>query len=108
MALKHHVDDRARFEQQVDNSRDFVLPFIERTLAIGDSTRVLEIGCGEGGVLKPFAEKGAYCLGVDMDSLRIDLANGFLKEEVAAERWLSCSRMFTTLTSSRPTVAPSI
>ena len=84
MALKHHVDDRARFEQQVDNSRDFVLPFIERTLAIGDSTRVLEIGCGEGGVLKPFAEKGAYCLGVDMDSLRIDLANGFLKEEVAA------------------------
>ncbi len=44
---------------------------------------MLEIGCGEGGVLKPFIEKGCYCVGVDLNPLRIDLANNLLKQEVA-------------------------
>lgn len=83
MALKHHTDDLARFNQQVDNSRSYVLPFVERTLPISTDTRVMEIGCGEGGVLKPFAEKGARCLGVDMDPPRIELAHEFLKEEIS-------------------------
>jgi len=82
VALKHHTDDRARYQQQVENSRDYVLPFIERTLKVGPATRVMEIGCGEGGVLKPFADKGAHCLGVDMDGLRIDIAKEFLAEEI--------------------------
>jgi SAM-dependent methyltransferase len=84
MALKHHVDDKARFDQQVENSRNYVLPFVQRTMDVGPQTSVMEIGCGEGGVLKPFAEKGARCLGVDLDPPRIDLANGFLAEEVAS------------------------
>ena len=83
MALKHHTDDRARFQQQVENARDYVLPFIERTLPVGPETRVMEIGCGEGGVLKPFADKGARCLGVDMDPPRIGLAHEFLAGEIA-------------------------
>lgn len=86
MALKHHTDDRARFDQQVENSRDYVLPFIERTHPVGADTRVMEIGCGEGGVLKPFADRGARCLGVDMDVLRIKLANDFFAEEVASRQ----------------------
>lgn len=82
MALKQHFDDQVRFDQQVENSRRYVLPFVERTLAIGPETKVMEIGCGEGGVLKPFAEKGAQCLGVDLDPPRIELANQFLAEPV--------------------------
>ena len=84
MALKHHSDDQARYDQQVDNSRMYVLPFIEQTKKIDAATRVLEIGCGEGGVLVAFLEKGAHCVGVDLDPPRIGLANDFLKEEVAA------------------------
>jgi SAM-dependent methyltransferase len=83
MALKQHKDDRVRFDQQVENSREYVLPFIAKTKPITPGTRVMEVGCGEGGVLLPFIEKGCFCLGVDLSELRIDLAKGFLAKEVA-------------------------
>lgn len=84
MALKQHKDDSVRFEQQVDNSRSYVLPFIAATKPLSKSIRVLEIGCGEGGVLLPFAEAGCQCVGVDLDRKRIDLANSFLEKFVQA------------------------
>ena len=83
MALKQHKDDQARFDQQVDNSRSYVLPFISETKPLTTGVNVLEIGCGEGGVLLPFAEKGCYCVGVDLNPIRIDIANDFLNAEVA-------------------------
>jgi len=46
----------------------------------------MEIGCGEGGVLIPFIEKGCYCVGVDLNPFRIDLANELLKQQVAEGR----------------------
>ena len=67
----------------MDNSQSYVLPFIEKTKAIGAGTNVLEVGTGEGGVLLPFMNKGAYCVGVDLAPQRIDLANNFLSKEVA-------------------------
>lgn len=84
MALKQHKDDRVRLEQQIDNSRSYVLPFVEKTKALGEGVRVMEIGCGEGGVLVPFAERGCHCVGVDLNPIRIDLANEFMKDEVVA------------------------
>lgn len=84
MALKQHKDETVRYEQQIDNSKTYVLPFIEKTHTIGTGTHVLEIGTGEGGVLVPFAQRGCFCVGVDLDPVRIDLANDFLKDEVAA------------------------
>ena len=72
-----------RFDQQVDNAEVFVVPFIEKTLPIHAGIRVLEIGCGEGGVLKPFVNRGCECVGVDLDQLRIDLAHEFLKDDLA-------------------------
>ncbi|NDC41085.1 MAG: class I SAM-dependent methyltransferase, partial [Chitinophagia bacterium] len=58
-------------------------PFIEATQAVTAQTRVLEVGTGEGGVLKPFFEKGAVCVGVDLVDIRIDLAKTFLATEIA-------------------------
>ncbi|RYE26099.1 MAG: class I SAM-dependent methyltransferase [Sphingobacteriales bacterium] len=86
MALKQHKDKQVQYDQQVDNSRNYVLPFIEKTKKIGPGIRVLEIGCGEGGVLTPFIEGGCYCVGVDLDQYRIDLANKFLLQAVADEK----------------------
>lgn len=83
MALKQHKDERIRFEQQVDNSRAYVLPFIEKTKELHEGIKVLEVGCGEGGVLLPFVEKDCYCVGVDLNPARIELASGFFKNEVA-------------------------
>lgn len=84
MALIQHRDYKVRFDQQVENSREYVLPFIEKTKSIGPGTRVFEMGCGEGGVLSPFAERGCDCLGVDLDKNRIELAEELLKDEIAA------------------------
>ncbi len=83
MALKQHKDARVRYEQQVENTRLYVLPFIEKTKTIGPGIKVLEIGCGEGGVLTPFIERGCICTGVDLDAPRIELANEFLKDAIA-------------------------
>ncbi len=47
-----------------------------------EGVRVMEVGCGEGGVLKPFIDKGCTCVGVDLAAPRIELANEFLSEAV--------------------------
>lgn len=84
MALKQHKDEKVRYEQQVENSRFYVLPFIEKTKKLGSDINVLEIGCGEGGVLVPFIEAGCNCVGVDLNCLRTDIAKELLKNDVAA------------------------
>lgn len=84
MALKQHSDDQVRFDQQVENSTNYVMPFIEHTHTINKDTTVLEIGTAEGGVLKPFMDRGAKCVGVDLDLGRIKLATGFLQDYINA------------------------
>jgi 2-polyprenyl-3-methyl-5-hydroxy-6-metoxy-1,4-benzoquinol methylase len=86
MALEHHSNHKLRFDQQAENAAEFVMPFIEQTLPLKTGLRVLEIGCGEGGVLKPFYELGCTCVGVDLDQLRIDLAHEFLASEIGSGR----------------------
>lgn len=88
MALEHHSNHKLRFDQQVENAKEYVLPFIQKTLPIKAGIRVLEIGCGEGGVLKPFFDLGCECVGVDLDQPRIDLAEEFLAEERKTDRML--------------------
>ena len=46
--------------------------------------RVLEIGCGEAGVLKAFADRGCIGTGVEFDQSRIDNANNWLQEDIEA------------------------
>jgi SAM-dependent methyltransferase len=82
LALKQHLDDKVRFDQQVDNSLSYVLPFIEQTKPITAGTTVFEVGTAEGGVLLPFANKGCKCVGVDLAPERIEFAKGFLEKEV--------------------------
>jgi len=78
MALKQHKDANLRYQQQVDNSRSYVVPFIEQAMPVTAGMRVMEIGCGEGGVLTPLLERGCHCVGVDLDKGRIALAHEFL------------------------------
>jgi 2-polyprenyl-3-methyl-5-hydroxy-6-metoxy-1,4-benzoquinol methylase len=84
LALKQHLDSKVRFDQQVDNSASYVLPFIEKTKPLGPNNTIFEVGTAEGGVLLPFIQKGCKCVGVDLAPERIDFANEFLANEVAA------------------------
>ncbi|MEO0470718.1 MAG: class I SAM-dependent methyltransferase, partial [Bacteroidota bacterium] len=83
MALAQHASIDLRWQQQVENARTYVLPFIEKGITIGADTRVMEIGCGEGGVLVPFVEKGAFCMGVDLSPSRIEHARRLQSEQIA-------------------------
>ena len=84
MALKQHTSVEERFRQQVLNAREYVLPFIESVLPVGEDTRVLEIGAGEGGVLQPFVERGCTCVGADLSEPRVAAARRLLAEAVEA------------------------
>lgn len=83
MALIQHKNIQVRFDQQVENSENYVLPFIADTHTINAATTVLEVGCAEGGVLKPFLQRGCNCVGVDLAAARIEHAKDFLTEYVA-------------------------
>lgn len=84
MALKHHIDDKVRFDQQVDNSRAYVLPFIEKTKPLGPGINVLEVGTAEGGVLRPFTDRGCQCVGVDLADARVENAKVLMADEYKA------------------------
>jgi SAM-dependent methyltransferase len=83
MALAQHDSIDIRFQQQVDNARQYLLPFIEQSLSLRAGMQVMEIGCGEGGVLRPFAERGAFCLGVDLSPSRVERATRLMQAEIA-------------------------
>jgi SAM-dependent methyltransferase len=80
--LIQHFDLKVRFDQQEENSESYLVPFIEMTKPMLPGTTVMEVGTGEGGVLKPFINHGCYCVGVDLAEERIATAKEFLANEV--------------------------
>lgn len=71
---------------QAQNARSYIVPFVEKHMAIKPGMRVLEIGCAEAGVLKAFCERGCIAVGVELDESRLLLAREFMKEELEKEQ----------------------
>jgi 2-polyprenyl-3-methyl-5-hydroxy-6-metoxy-1,4-benzoquinol methylase len=82
--FEFHTDRKRYFEIQLLNAEKYVIPFIEEKFKIQEGMRVLEIGCGEGGVLKAFVNRGCEGVGVELDLPRVEDARRFLSEEIAA------------------------
>ena len=70
------------FEIQYLNSRDSIIPFLEGIYTPKVNDNILEIGSSEGGVLRAFTELGCKCTGIELAQYRVDLANGFMADEV--------------------------
>jgi 2-polyprenyl-3-methyl-5-hydroxy-6-metoxy-1,4-benzoquinol methylase len=81
-----HSDKDRYFDIQYRTAREFVLPFIQEYAPGRKFSRVLEIGCGEAGVLKCFLEEGAFCTGIELSSYRIELAEKYHAEALEAGR----------------------
>jgi len=65
-----HLDRQQYFNEQAESTRKFVLPYIKKGIPLlSASSRVLEIGCGEGGNLVPFLELGCECYGVELSEV---------------------------------------
>jgi SAM-dependent methyltransferase len=86
MTLSQHTDFRIRYQQQVDNAREYVIPFIEKALPVTSSLEVLDIGCGEGGVLIPFLERGCRAVGIELDEIKSGYARELLADHIADKR----------------------
>ncbi len=84
MALKQHSDVQEMIRQQKENAAAYVIPFIETTATLNANTTLLEIGCGEAGVLLPFVEKGCTCVGVDLNNIRTERAQSIFAKEIAS------------------------
>ncbi len=80
--FEFHTDKKRYFDIQVINTNKYVIPFIEKYASINSGSRVLEIGCGEAGVLKAFIDKGCVGVGVELDEPRLVVAREWLAEEM--------------------------
>lgn len=68
---KRHTNRESYFDEQSQSSKDYYIPYIKE--AIGNiPDKVLEVGCGEGGNLLPFAQTGCRVTGLDIDPTRIE------------------------------------
>jgi SAM-dependent methyltransferase len=74
---ERHSNREKYFNEQIETTTQFVIPYIQEHKNISPSTRVLEIGCGEGGNLKPFIDLGCETVGVDLSERKIELGKAF-------------------------------
>lgn len=74
---KRHTDRELYFREQGYTTEKYVIPFIEQGYPISPGSSVLEIGCGEGGNITPFLNKGCLVTGIDINEDQIIKAKGF-------------------------------
>lgn len=75
-----HKNRKQYFEEQASTSREYYIKYVEQFVSFLPGLRVLEIGCGEGGNLLPFAERGCSVEGLDLSPTRIRQAEEFFRE----------------------------
>lgn len=84
-----HLDRRRYFMEEAATTEKYFIPYLSRFIATS-GVRVLEVGCGEGGNLLPFARRACRVTGVDMSELRIRQAQTYFREEGAAAELVCC------------------
>lgn len=78
---RRHNDRRTYFNELAITSEKYFLPYLKQFIEITPNMRVLEIGCGDGGNLLPFARIGCEVTGIDIATERIEQAKIFFTEE---------------------------
>lgn len=82
MAFDFHSDRTIYFKLQYNNTKDNIIPWIEKHKPISAGMRVLEIGCRDGGVLMPFMERGCTVTGFDLDRGPVESAQKIYAEDI--------------------------
>ncbi len=82
---KRYLDRYRYFKEQEYTTAKYVMPFVSEVMNINEGTSVLEIGCGEGGNLKPFLDMGCKVTGIDIDKIQIQNAEKFFERHEKRE-----------------------
>ena len=94
--MNQRYTDRDRyFSELAETSRNYYIDYVERFLPLTPGLRVLEVGCGEGGNLLPFAERGCEVEGLDFSQGKIDTACRIFRERKASGHF-RCQDFFET------------
>lgn len=76
---KRHTDREMYFEEQSLTAAQYYWPYLQK-YGMEKPGKVLEIGCGEGGNLLPFAQAGCRVYGMDLCHARIMQAKEFFQK----------------------------
>lgn len=83
--MQERQTNRTRyFNELATTCEKYFLPYISQFKSPKAGMEVLEIGCGDGGNLLPFSQRGCKTLGVDMSPSRIQVAKERFAELDAA------------------------
>ena len=83
---QYHEDRKTYFEHQRAVTEEHVLPFIENSWRLPSQASVLEVGCGEAGVLKAFIDRGCRTVGVDLNAKRLQRGRELLADSIRQGR----------------------
>lgn len=83
-----HINRKLYFEELAITSHKYHVPLIRHYHGIPLGSRILEIGCGDGGNLLPFAEMGCEVVGVDRSATRIIDARCFFEDRHVSGRFV--------------------
>jgi SAM-dependent methyltransferase len=78
-----HGDKRRYFDMTHKVTVGHIIPFLQSNWSFPADMRVLEIGCGEAGVLKAFTDLGFQCTGIELEESRLEFAREFMQAELA-------------------------
>lgn len=91
---ERHNNRDLYFKEQYTTLNKYILPLIEKYKKLDANTQVLEIGCGYGGNLVPFIERGCQVTGVDILESSIDEAKKRLKVDETENLTLIASDIY--------------
>lgn len=75
-----HLDRERYFNECAKTSADYFIPFLKDLVNLTRGVNILEIGCGEGGNLYPFALNGCKVTGIDRSEKKISDAKLFFEK----------------------------
>lgn len=90
---KRHTDRLQYFSELAYTSQKYFVPYIYDFIDTNRPLSILEVGCGDGGNLLPFARLGHEVVGIDLSENRIKGAISFFEGERAKARFI-CADIF--------------
>lgn len=71
-------------------SKEFYIDYVSKFTTLNPKSRILEVGCGEGGNLAPFAKLGCSVTGVDIAECRIKEAQQYFADVSNNSKFVCC------------------
>lgn len=81
-----HGDKARYFDMTLKVTEGHIIPFLKEQGCWKDGMQVLEIGCGEAGVLKAFTDLGCKAYGIELEESRLEFARSFMSAELESGR----------------------